>query len=65
MWKVFSDDKDRPNRYLLAKEYANRPDTEDIEVSSFIFNTLLDITYKTIFYVYMVIVGIAIILPFF
>jgi hypothetical protein len=53
---VFSDDKDRPNRYLLAKEYANRPDTEDIEVSSFKFNILLDIiTYKTIFYAYMVI----------
>ncbi|WJX19512.1 hypothetical protein P8452_09198 [Trifolium repens] len=32
LWKVFSDDKDRPNRYLLAKEYANRPDTEDIEM---------------------------------
>ncbi|XP_004495729.1 uncharacterized protein [Cicer arietinum] len=32
LWKVFSDDKDRPNRYLLAKEYANRPDAEDLEV---------------------------------
>ncbi|XP_058760591.1 uncharacterized protein LOC131633930 [Vicia villosa] len=32
LWKVFSDDKDRPNRYLLAKEYAGRPDTEDIEI---------------------------------
>lgn len=35
LWKVFSDDKDRPNRYLLEKEYTNRPDAEDIEVSSF------------------------------
>lgn len=52
LWKVFSDDKDRPNRYLLAKEYANRPDAEDLEVSS-----LPDVTNKTIFYVYMVIVG--------
>lgn len=34
-WKVFSDDKDRPNRYLLAKEYESRPDAEDIEVTSF------------------------------
>lgn len=41
LWKVFSDDKDRPNRYLLAKEYINRPDAEDLEVSSFNFNTLL------------------------
>ncbi|CAL5208582.1 unnamed protein product [Lathyrus oleraceus] len=32
LWKVFSDDKDRPNRYLLAKEYAGRPDTDDIEI---------------------------------
>ncbi|ESW16724.1 hypothetical protein PHAVU_007G180000 [Phaseolus vulgaris] len=31
-WKVFSDDKDRPNRYLLAKEYESRPDAEDIEI---------------------------------
>ncbi|XP_057427354.1 uncharacterized protein LOC130720689 isoform X2 [Lotus japonicus] len=32
LWKVFSDDKDRPNRYLLEKEYTNRPDAEDIEM---------------------------------
>ncbi|CAL0300090.1 unnamed protein product [Lupinus luteus] len=32
LWKVFSDDKDRPNRYLLAKELVNRPDTEDLEI---------------------------------
>ncbi|XP_027365230.1 uncharacterized protein LOC113872133 isoform X1 [Abrus precatorius] len=32
MWKVFSDDKDRPDRYLLAKEFVNRPDSEDIEL---------------------------------
>lgn len=33
MWKVFYDDKDRPNRYLLAKEFIRRPDAEEIEVS--------------------------------
>lgn len=32
MWKVFSDDKDRPNRYLLAKEQPNRPDSTDLEI---------------------------------
>ncbi|KAK7344234.1 hypothetical protein VNO77_13611 [Canavalia gladiata] len=32
LWKVFSDDKDRPNRYLLAKEFVSRPDAEDIEI---------------------------------
>ncbi|TKY52219.1 hypothetical protein E2542_SST23739 [Spatholobus suberectus] len=32
LWKVFSDDKDRPNRYLLAKEFESRPDAEDIEL---------------------------------
>ncbi|CAK8572439.1 unnamed protein product [Lathyrus sativus] len=32
LWKVFSDDKDRPNRYLLAKEYAGQPDIDDIEM---------------------------------
>ncbi|OIV90856.1 hypothetical protein TanjilG_15589 [Lupinus angustifolius] len=32
LWKVFSDDKDRPNRYLLAKELVSRPDTEDLEI---------------------------------
>ncbi|XP_014513722.1 uncharacterized protein LOC106772077 [Vigna radiata var. radiata] len=31
-WKVFSDDKDRPNRYLLAKDFESRPDAEDIEI---------------------------------
>lgn len=30
---MFSDDKDRPNRYLLAKEQPNRPDSTDLEVS--------------------------------
>eukprot|EP00262_Sarcandra_glabra_P011168 TRINITY_DN268_c0_g2_i2.p1 TRINITY_DN268_c0_g2~~TRINITY_DN268_c0_g2_i2.p1 ORF type:complete len:311 (+),score=43.15 TRINITY_DN268_c0_g2_i2:22-933(+) len=34
LWKVFYDDKDRPNRYLLAKEQPTRPDAEDIEISS-------------------------------
>jgi hypothetical protein len=33
MWKVFYDDKDRPNRYLLAQESVRRPDAEEIEVS--------------------------------
>ncbi|KAK1259843.1 hypothetical protein QJS04_geneDACA021423 [Acorus gramineus] len=31
MWKVFYDDKNRPNRYLLAREQPNRPDMSDIE----------------------------------
>lgn len=32
LWKVFYDDKDRPNRYLLAKEAISRPDSEDLEI---------------------------------
>ncbi|KAG9458755.1 hypothetical protein H6P81_003263 [Aristolochia fimbriata] len=32
LWKVFYDDKDRPNRYLLAKEQYSRPDTEELEI---------------------------------
>ncbi|RWR95632.1 hypothetical protein CKAN_02498500 [Cinnamomum micranthum f. kanehirae] len=32
LWKVFYDDKERPNRYLLAKEQPIRPDAEDIEI---------------------------------
>lgn len=32
-WKVFYDDKDRPNRYLLAKELIRHPDAEELEVS--------------------------------
>ncbi|CAK7340698.1 unnamed protein product [Dovyalis caffra] len=32
MWKVFYDDKDRPNRYLLAQEFIRRPDAEEIEI---------------------------------
>ncbi|RDY13266.1 hypothetical protein CR513_01853 [Mucuna pruriens] len=32
LWKVFNDDKDRPNRYLLAKEFESRPDAEDLEL---------------------------------
>lgn len=32
LWKVFYDDKDRPNRYLLAKEQPSRPDAEDLEI---------------------------------
>ncbi|KAE8010199.1 hypothetical protein FH972_006589 [Carpinus fangiana] len=31
-WKVFSDDKDRPNRYQLAKELISRPDAEELEI---------------------------------
>ncbi|XP_050223514.1 uncharacterized protein LOC126673417 [Mercurialis annua] len=32
MWKVFYDDKNRPNRYLLAKEFIRRPDAEEVEI---------------------------------
>ncbi|XP_027159926.1 uncharacterized protein LOC113761238 isoform X1 [Coffea eugenioides] len=32
LWKVFYDDKDRPNRYLLAKELISRPDAEKLEI---------------------------------
>ncbi|MED6220110.1 hypothetical protein PIB30_041736 [Stylosanthes scabra] len=32
MWKVFSDDKDRPGRYLLAKDFISRPDYADLEI---------------------------------
>ncbi|GAV63163.1 DUF1995 domain-containing protein [Cephalotus follicularis] len=32
LWKVFYDDKDRPNRYLLAKEVISRPDAEELEL---------------------------------
>ncbi|CAI0551274.1 unnamed protein product [Linum tenue] len=32
LWKVFFDDKERPNRYLLAKEFIRRPDADDIEI---------------------------------
>ncbi|KAH6820138.1 DUF1995 domain protein [Perilla frutescens var. hirtella] len=32
LWKVFYDDKERPNRYLLAKEMIRRPDIEDLEI---------------------------------
>ncbi|KFK26500.1 hypothetical protein AALP_AA8G257400 [Arabis alpina] len=31
-WKVFYDDKDRPGRYILAKELIGRPDAEDLEI---------------------------------
>lgn len=30
---MFYDDKDRPNRYLLAKEQISRPDAGELEVS--------------------------------
>ncbi|KAK8913950.1 hypothetical protein KSP39_PZI024293 [Platanthera zijinensis] len=33
MWKVFYDDVNRPNRYLLAKEQPTRPNATDIEAS--------------------------------
>ncbi|XP_022895976.1 uncharacterized protein LOC111410048 [Olea europaea var. sylvestris] len=32
LWKVFYDDKERPNRYLLAKEQISRPDAEELEI---------------------------------
>lgn len=32
LWKVFFDDKDRPNRYLLAREMISRPVSEDLEI---------------------------------
>lgn len=32
MWKVFYDDVNRPNRYLLAKEQPTRPDATEIEI---------------------------------
>ncbi|KAL6964784.1 hypothetical protein U1Q18_035840 [Sarracenia purpurea var. burkii] len=32
LWKVFYDDQERPNRYLLAKELISRPDAEDLEI---------------------------------
>ncbi|KAL0364797.1 UNVERIFIED_CONTAM: hypothetical protein Sangu_0577300 [Sesamum angustifolium] len=32
LWKVFYDDKERPNRYLLAKELISRPDIEELEI---------------------------------
>ncbi|KAI3752451.1 hypothetical protein L2E82_24484 [Cichorium intybus] len=32
LWKVFFDDKERPNRYLLAKEMISRPVSEDLEI---------------------------------
>ncbi|EOY11340.1 hypothetical protein QUC31_009523 [Theobroma cacao] len=32
LWKVFYDDKDRPGRYLLAKELVSRPDAEELEI---------------------------------
>ncbi|KAK4378968.1 hypothetical protein RND71_000830 [Anisodus tanguticus] len=32
LWKVFYDDKDRPNRYRLAKEQISRPTIEDLEI---------------------------------
>ncbi|CAN1356671.1 Exocyst complex component EXO84A [Linum perenne] len=35
LWKVFFDDKARPNRYLLAKEFIRRPDYEEIEILRF------------------------------
>lgn len=33
---MFFDDKDRPNRYLLAREMISRPVSEDLEVSTLI-----------------------------
>ncbi|KGN60911.1 uncharacterized protein LOC101209109 [Cucumis sativus] len=39
LWKVFYDDKDRPGRYLLAKELISRPDAGDLEI---IFGNVAD-----------------------
>lgn len=39
LWKVFYDDKDRPGRYLLAKELISRPDAEELE---YIFGDVQD-----------------------
>lgn len=32
LWKVFYDDKDRPDRYRLAKEQPIRPDASELEI---------------------------------
>ncbi|KAL9264464.1 hypothetical protein AKJ16_DCAP20272 [Drosera capensis] len=32
LWKVFCDDKDRPNRFLLAHELLSRPDAQELEM---------------------------------
>ncbi|XP_002985127.2 uncharacterized protein LOC9649254 [Selaginella moellendorffii] len=31
LWKIFLDDKQRPGRYLFAREQASKPDAEDLE----------------------------------
>ena len=54
LWKVFSDDKDRPNRYLLAKEFISRPDSADLEVSSFSSSLPCEILWIQPFSVYIV-----------
>ncbi|GER28833.1 hypothetical protein STAS_04656 [Striga asiatica] len=41
VWKVFYDDKERPNRYVLAKEFIQRPDIDELEINS----TMLDKDY--------------------
>ncbi|KAL9261031.1 hypothetical protein AKJ16_DCAP18689 [Drosera capensis] len=32
LWKVFYDDKDRPNRFLLVQELLSRPDAQELEM---------------------------------
>ncbi|EPS58011.1 hypothetical protein M569_16806, partial [Genlisea aurea] len=32
LWKVFYDDEERPNRYVLGKEFLQRPDSEQLEI---------------------------------
>lgn len=39
---MFYDDKDRPNRYLLAKELIRRPDAEELEVSYLLLTPSLE-----------------------
>lgn len=33
LWQVFLDDKERPGRYILAKEQPTRPNPDDLDVS--------------------------------
>lgn len=35
MWQIFLDDKERPGRYILAKEQPKRPDADDIDLVLF------------------------------
>jgi len=35
MWQIFLDDKERPGRYILAKEQSMRPDADDLDMVFF------------------------------